>query len=367
MNPTISEIEENGDILKFTLSDINVSLANGLRRIILSEIPLNVIHTETYNDNQCTIHINTSRLHNEILKQRLSCIPIHIKELDILPGNYVLEVDSKNDTDHTAFVTTDDFKIKNKTNSNYLTLEETRKIFPPCQKTSSPIDFARLRPKIGDMIMGEHIKLSAEFSLSTAKVNSMYNIVSKCAYGNTIDVGKVAAYWEQHEDKLRSEDLTNEEVEFQKKNYYILDAQRQFKPDSFDFVLQTLGIYENQEIVKLACDVLIGKFLNMIQLIDSDLVPINISETTMDFCYDIVLENEDYTVGKILEYILYETFYVIEKKFSFCGFKKYHPHNSDSIIRIAYKETADRNMVRQHLKMACMDAEKVYKKVKGLF
>jgi DNA-directed RNA polymerase subunit L len=128
-----------------------------------------------------------------------------------------------------------------------------------------------------------------------------------------------------------------------------------------------LGIYENQEIVKLACDVLIRKLLEMVQLIDSDLVPINISETTMDFCYDIVLENEDYTMGKILEYILYETFYVTEKKLSFCGFKKYHPHNTDSIIRVAYKEPTDRNMVRQHLKTACIDAEKVYKQLKGLF
>ena len=65
MESQISEISENNGLYKFTLSNLNVSLANALRRIILSEIPCVVFRTETYKDNQCTIHKNTSRLHNE--------------------------------------------------------------------------------------------------------------------------------------------------------------------------------------------------------------------------------------------------------------------------------------------------------------
>ena len=105
----------------------------------------------------------------------------------------------------------------------------------------------------------------------------------------------------------------------------------------------------------------------MITAIDSDIVPINISETTMENCYDIILENEDYTVGKVLEYLLYDQYFVKDKILSFCGFKKFHPHNTDSIIRIAYIKTADKNMVRQHLKSVCVDASDVYKKVYKLF
>ena len=69
-------------ILKFTLSDINVSLANAIRRTILSDIPTVIFKTFPYEKNQATIYINTSRLNNEILKQRLGCIPIHIKDDD---------------------------------------------------------------------------------------------------------------------------------------------------------------------------------------------------------------------------------------------------------------------------------------------
>jgi DNA-directed RNA polymerase alpha subunit len=367
MNPTISNISEEASVYRFTLSGLNVSLANSIRRTILSDIPINVIKTETHAENQCNILINTSRLHNEILKHRLSCIPIHITDLDLLPGNYVLEIDVSNNTEQLIYVTTEHFKIRNKTNGNYLTENEIRKIFPMCTKTNSFIEFARLRPKIGDGIPGEQLKLEAEFSIGTAKVNSMFNVVSKCSYGNTLDTVKINEMWEDYETKLKANGSTKEEIDFEKKNYYLLDAQRQFIPDSFDFVIQTIGIYENIELVKKACVILQNKIVALITAIDSDIVPINISETTMEHCYDIVLENEEYTVGKVLEYLLYDQFYMKEKVLSFCGFKKYHPHNTDSIIRIAYDKPADKNTVRQHLKTVCVDAADVYKKIYKLF
>lgn len=368
MNPQISKISEEDDVYNFTLNGINVSIANALRRIILSEIPTNVFYTETYNDNKCTIQVNNPpRLHNEIIKQRLSCIPIHEKDLDILPDKYILELDVKNETDKTIIVTTEDFRIKNKMNGNYLTREETARIFPPSTKTNRYIDFVRLPPKIGNEIPGGHIKLNCEFSVSNAKVNSMFNIVSKCTYGNSPDLVKIDSIWESMESKLRSEELTNEEIEFQKRNFYMLDAQRQFVPDSFDYSIQTIGIYTNQEIVKKGCAILQNKFVDMIQMIESDIVPINHSEATIDNCYDVILEDEDYTIGKVLEYILYEKFYQGEKSLSFCGFKKYHPHSSHSVIRIAFNSPSDKTIVRNVLKSACTDAQEVFLKMFKLF
>jgi len=367
MNSTISNISDEAGVYKFTLDGLNVSLANSIRRTILSDIPINVIKTETYAENQCNILINTTRLHNEILKHRLSCIPIHITELELLPDNYVLEVDVNNETEHLIYVTTEHFKIRNKSNGNYLTENEIRKIFPMCTNTNSFIEFARLRPKISDGIPGEQLKLEADFSIGTAKDNSMFNVVSKCSYGNTLDTVKINEMWEEHEAKLKSNGSPQEDIEFEKKNYYLLDAQRQFIPDSFDFVIQSIGIYENIELVKKACIILQNKMVELITALDSDVVPINISETTMEHSYDIVLENEDYTVGKVLEYLLYDQFYLKDKILSFCGFKKFHPHNADSIIRIAYAQIADKKTVAQHLRGVCIDAIAIYKKVYDMF
>ena len=96
-NPVLSNISEEGDQYNFTLSGVELSFANAIRRTILSDIPCVVILTETYATNKCTIHVNTGRLHNEILKHRLSCIPIHTTDLVDFPNKYSLEVDSKND------------------------------------------------------------------------------------------------------------------------------------------------------------------------------------------------------------------------------------------------------------------------------
>jgi DNA-directed RNA polymerase subunit L len=290
-----------------------------------------------------------------------------MKELDVLPENYILELDVLNDGENMRIITTEDFRIRNKTSDNYLTKEEVRKIFPPNKKTNCFIDFARVRPRISEAIPGEQLKLTSEFSVHTAKDNNMFNVVSKCAYGNTIDIVKVNEIWETQENKYKSENVSAADIEFHKKNFYILDAQRHFIEDSFDFAVQTLGVYENTEIVKKANMILQNKFVDFIKSLDSGIVPINISETIMENCYDVTLENEDYTMGKVIEYILYEKYFMGDKILSFCGFKKFHPHDSDSVIRLAYKTAADKQMVSQHIRIACIEAAEFFKKLYAMF
>jgi DNA-directed RNA polymerase subunit L len=353
-----------GGVFQFTLSRIPVCYANALRRTVLSEIPICVIRTETEEVNQCTFEINTTRFHNEILKQRLSCIPIHIKDLKMLPGKYILELDVQNETDEIMYVTTEQFRIKNKETGNYTTKEQTQDIFPVDPITHDYIDFCRLRPKISDTIPGEQVKFSAEFSVATATVNSMFNAVSKCTYRNTQDATAAANEWKSREVTLR-EKLTTEEIEFEKRNFELLDAERYFVPNSFDYSIQTIGIYDNNEVMIKACVVLQNKFVDMIQSIASNEINICKSETSMNHCYDIILEHEDYTLGKIIEHVLYERYYVKDKTLSFCGFKKMHPHLTESVLRLAFNEPVEKDQIRHVLKEACKEScdkiEQIYK------
>ena len=61
----------NDEELQFTLSGVNVSIANSLRRILLSEIPTVVFRTSPNDKNKCTITANTCGLNNEIIKHRI--------------------------------------------------------------------------------------------------------------------------------------------------------------------------------------------------------------------------------------------------------------------------------------------------------
>lgn len=370
MNPALTKLSEDHDLLKFTLSNINVSLANAIRRTILNDIPTVVLGTDVYQDNRCSIQINTGRLHNELVKHRLSCIPVHIsddKEMETFPQDYVVVIDVQNNTDTMMVVTTEQFKIRQKDGEKFLSTDEVRTIFPPDSLTRDYIDFVRLRPRIGDSIPGEQLKLTCEFSIGTAKINGVYNVVSKCTYGNTIDLEKTDDAWAKKAQHLAEENVGKEEIDFQKRNFYILDSQRYFVNDSFDFQIQTVGVFDNKILVKKATQILSSFFVTMHKNLESDVVPIHTSLSTIENAFDITLMDADYTVGKVLEYILYDKYYEGEQILSFCGFKKVHPHDTDSIIRLAYKETVEKHIVKQHLRDACMSAAEVFQSIYKMF
>ena len=368
MNPQVKlNSRHNDEMLLFTLSGINVSLANAIRRTILSDIPLVVFRTSPYEKNKANIISNTSRLNNEILKQRLSCIPIHIKDIEGFPlKNYQLEVNVENITDTTMFVTTENFVIKDIATGKQISESKNREIFPANDYTGYYIDFVRLRPKISDELPGEKIHLTCEFSIGDAKEDGMFNAVSTCSYGFTIDTVAQEAILEKYKQTWKDEGKTKEEIDFEAKNWKLLDGMRIKKKDSFVFVIQSIGIYENVELVHKACEILIDKMQYQDALIEKDELRIEKSQNTMSNSYDIILENEDYTIGKVLEYFLYSKLYET-KVLTFCGFKKMHPHDTYSIIRVAYKDAIDISTIKGHLKECIEDSIQVFTRVKKEF
>ena len=107
---SVKESQETDGIMTFTLENANVSIANALRRTLLSDINCVVMDT-SLEKKDIKIFKNTTRFNNEILKQRLSSIPVHIKDLDAI-DDLVVEINEVNDSDSIVYVTTKDFKIK---------------------------------------------------------------------------------------------------------------------------------------------------------------------------------------------------------------------------------------------------------------
>jgi DNA-directed RNA polymerase subunit L len=367
MNPLLEPLQTDDNSLGFTLSGVNVSLANGLRRTMLSDIPLVVFRTTPNDKNKCNIIANTSRLNNEIIKQRLSCIPIHIKDVDDFPiKNYIMEVHVENNTDTVMFVTTENFIVKDRVTNKELPMDKIREIFPPDETTGYFIDFVRLRPKISDEIPGEKLQLTCEFDIGSAKEDGMFNSVHTCSYGFTGDTAAQDAELSKKIQTWKDEGKNEKEIKFESANWKLLDAKRIFKKDSFDFIIQSIGIYTNNEIVNIACKILIDSLTEIVAIIEKDELEIKNSDNTMANSFDIILENHDYTIGKVLEYFLYVKFYETNMV-TFCGFKKMHPHDNYSIIRLAYKDVVDKSTIKGHLKECLDDAIMVYTKLRKDF
>jgi len=373
MSSKVTDIKEEDGLLTFTISNTDVSYVNGIRRTILSDIPIVVFKTTPYEENKANIIINTSRLNNEIVKQRLSCIPICIKEINTnFIKNYLLEVDVENKTDTELIVTTKDFKIRDLVTNNFLEDGAVKKIFPPFIPPTGNneyyIDFLRLRPKISDEIPGERIKLTCEFSVGTARDDSMFNVTGTCSYGCTPDYEKMEEQLEIRKQKWKDEGKNDSEINFEAKNWKLLEGLRYVKAYSFDFVLQSVGIYENTEIFLKAVDILNNKMKNLIESLEKDEIDIHASDNTVENCYDVILENEDYTIGNILNYELYTVFYTDFKILDYVGFKKMHPHDSDSILRLAiFDKTKGISTVKAFLKAVMEQSIKRLESIKGCF
>lgn len=335
MSAKITDIAETQGKLTFTLSNVDVSYANAIRRTILSDIPVVVFKTTPYDRNKCTIYTNTTRLNNEIIKQRLSCIPICMKELG-MAERLTVELDVENNTDSIITVTTKHFKVKDKQTDTYLDEGQVRTMFPPFVPDNGRgeyfIDIVRLRPRLSADLPGEKIKLSCDLSVSNARDDSMFNVTGTCAFGATTDQTLMTQQLDIQRQKWKDAGHTEPEMKRLAKNWKLLEGQRHIIDTSFDFIIESVGIYENMEILIIACRILIDKLAKVREQLETDDTLIRKSEVIMEHCYDVTLKNEDYTIGNMLNFEIYDKQRDIVE---YIGFKKMHPHDTHSLLRIS--------------------------------
>ena len=367
MNPVISNITNDDSILSFRLSGVNVSIANAIRRIMIAEISCVVFRTSPYSENKVNIEINTTRMNNELLKQRISCIPIHISDTEFPIGNYVVELDKSNNSDVIMFATTEDFKIKDINTGKELSRAEVKRIFPPDKITGDYIDIARLRPKLSSETQGEHLKLSASFDIGTSKEDGSFGVVSTCAYAATPDKETISKQMSLMESDLKTKGTSKDDIEYEKKDWLLLKGQTYTLDDSFDFVVKSVGQFENMDIVFRAAHVMLSKLKKFKYDINAKPEMITKSDTTIPNSFDVTLEGEDYTLGKALEYVLYKQRYDPTGKLThalqFCGFRKPHPHIDISLIRIGFVEPTEKANVIGILSDTAVDLETIFNKI----
>ena len=382
MDPTVTDLTQDDQYLRFTLGNANVSIANALRRIMTAEIPCVVFRTAPYEENRASIEINTSRMNNELIKQRISCIPIHITDTEFPLDEYIVELDVRNDTTEIIYATTSDFKLKhipsdsvdangvNDANKKQRDTPSVEQLFPPDKITHDYIDIVRLRPKISDAIPGEHIKLSLRFDLGTAKQDGAFNVVSTCAYAATPNKQEIDNVWSKMAEEMKTKNMSEDDISYAEKDWRLLDAKRITNPDSFDFIVESVGQFKEIDIVKKATDVMLSKLSNFIKVI-KEVVTKSTNTNTIPNSFDIILHGEDYTLGKVLEYILYRDYYEPEDamvSLTYCGFQKPHPHIDLSIIRVGFaEENIQADEVRNLLEVVCYTAINIFKKIKNDF
>ena len=81
------------------------------------------------------------------------------------------------------------------------------------------------------------------------------------------------------------------------------------------------------------------------------------------------MKNENYTLGKIIEYILHYKYYLEKGNLNYIGFLKPHPHEKNSLIRLAMKKESDYNKDKLYsmLKDSCDISIKIFNTIRDDF
>jgi len=373
--PEISDQKENNDVYSFRIEKCNVSIINAIRRTLLSDIKTIGFKTEPYNDlnetlNSIIIYENTTSFTNEILKQRLACIPVHLKDFDKTPvDNLIVSLDKENKSDSIEFITTKDFDITDSKTNRKFSDELKKKIFPPSSITKEHILFARLKPPISKKSEGQKLKFKCKLFVTCAKESGQYNVCSTAAYKNTEDPVKQTEAWSVEEEKLEKLLIPQNEIQKRKKNWYILNSKRYFIKDSFDFIVETIGINKNEELLKKSCDVLFNSLEVFGKKMEEDKFEILTDQIKTNNSFDIILSGYGYTIGKVIEYILHEIFFKDKKVLNYVGFIKKHPHDEHSIIRVVFADETQANIDNiKSLFKTCVDTgQRIFKNIKESF
>ena len=352
----LNNFQINSEELIFDIKNLDKSLINALRRIIISETPTIAFDSNWGKEGYIVMEVNTSSLHNEFLGHRLSLIPIHypyklIDDYDT--NNYEFIIDITNNTSKIIDVTTEDIKIKDIINNKYLSKEECKKIFPPDNITKDYILINKLKPnKSSVKENGECMKIKMLASKSIGKIHARYTPTCVSIFTNKRDDKKIKIKLNElinnknDELKKKNKNLLTEPEKLKMINsFMVCDADQCFhtneygEPNYFEFTIESDGRIPPHIIFMTSITMLENKLNNFIKLLDdTKKISFEKGDCIMP-SYDINITDEDYTLGYLLQHYMYTLFYLPEdKKINYISSTILHPLINKLLIRISIKE-----------------------------
>jgi len=312
----VTDFNINNDLLTFNLNNsskkIKISLANAIRRIILSDID-----TYTIDENQITFFDNTSMLDTEFLKSRLALIPIisNIENFDY--DNIRIGCKKENNDEHMISVYAKDFYCKDIIKNE--TIEITKIINYP------DILFAKLAHN-----------QNFSFECKLKKDNQTNGGASHCAVSTCVYTFKI--------DNVMTEEMTKEMNNVQKRSFMTQDAQRVYErneigePNIYQFVIKSIGFYSSKEILLFSIELLLNKLILLkkeFRETNSKKISFIDNGDSLDFFYFLV-DDENDTIGNLLQCYINNNQNVF-----YCGYVIEHPLKKNFLLKTKLKENND--------------------------
>jgi hypothetical protein len=123
--------------------------------------------------------------------------------------------------------------------------------------------------------------------------------------------------------------------------------------------LESIGVYTNDDLLKIASVVLKAQFEQCKSITEAEE-----SLTTMQDCFDVKITGDyhlnelevhvegDYSIGKMLEAEIFKKFHDATTPITFVAFFKKHPHDKFGILRVAFEGATAKSTI-ELVKEAC--------------
>lgn len=384
--------------ISFSINNIPLGLANSLRRVLLSNIPV-VAFNNKWDDNKSkrsiVIKSNTSGIHNEFLAHRLCLIPISMYNNNILKINTKF---NKNNREFTFMNQPPEFKIQIQNNESTRTLKNSIDIidvttedfqynsddftdipitdfFPRDNITDEYILINMLKLNNIDDSMGEKIDLVCKPTIGYGSIHSCYCPVGTVSFSfeerdedeiNTVFKQKID-YMNKEREKKGLQPISSAQKQKLKKSFNLLDRERVYKIDnngcanSFNFRVESIGFLTSDVLVYDALSMLELKLYDIINSINISYkeergnynVDINLNENkinirpTLDSLQGHIIDlfDENHTIGNcITDYMKH--LYVLENRIDsdilkFVTYTMKHPLREQIEIKLKLKKNMD--------------------------
>ncbi len=332
-----SNIKLNSTKAEFTISDVDLSVVNSLRRIILSEIPCAAFNQEE----DILIKLNTGVLHNEFLAHRISLIPIYLEETEFSNvENYKFILKKKNTTADTILVTTKDFEIYDE-NDKKLPESFREHVFPKNPITKDYILITKLRPNLYDNSQGEELDIECKATINTATEHARWCAVSQCSFYNSIDqVAYQKAFLEAtkslspaEKKKIEAKFETMEKYRYFKKNKYD-------EPIAFEFTIESECRLTPKQILKKALRILQDKVSDF----NKSFPELKIQQLGSSNFYQIEIKKQNHTLLNVIQSLIYnKNFRNPNNILDYVGYYQSHPLDEIMYLKIKFNTNVDLN------------------------
>ena len=337
MLPTISDVHGDDRRLTLTMANCSVSLPNAFRRTILSDIPCVAIDIDVDAEDSIQFHTNTTRMTNEMIAQRLACIPVHITDVNFPLGEYSFQIKVSNTTENSITVTSKDIQLV-RGNKTLVDQAERDRIFPSDSLTGDFIEIAMLKPSVVKNLPVAALHVTGKFRVVTARDNGSFSVATEATCLPTQDLQAVKKVLKEREKEWLKEKLSPSLLQLRRNDFLRTEAHRQVVARSFTLGISTVGVFSPREIVTKAAAVLDSSLDQLVKKLEETPNLIEPSLSTIPNAFDLKLTDNSVTVGRLLESIVFDEYNAPSKTVTYSGFTKPHPHRNIAILRFAFPD-----------------------------